>query len=75
MSRIEYRENSNACPIVKMYTRKNFAPMLRLFQKIEMEVHHLDRNQFGPFRYVVPNSLVRFGENRWGWYLIAKCQK
>lgn len=75
ISRIEHRENSDACPRVRVYSRRQFRRMLRKFQNVEMTCRHLDPSQFGIAQPLVSNSLAGRLESRLGWYLIAKCTK
>jgi len=77
LSRIEYRENSDACPLVRLYSRRTLRSLLHGFRRVEIECIHLDRGHFARFaRFVSPERLRRFAANGWlGWYLIAKCVK
>lgn len=75
LSRIEYRENSDACPLVKMVSRADMKELTRAFSRCSFECHHLEKSHFGPFRYIVPRFLLSLLERRFGWYLIAKCEK
>ncbi|MBX7221044.1 MAG: class I SAM-dependent methyltransferase [Blastocatellia bacterium] len=75
LSRIEYREQSDACPLVKLYSRKQFATLLRDFSSVSIECNHLDPTHFGFLHSLISPDLVRRLEPRYGWYLTAKCVK
>ncbi len=75
LSRIEYRENSDARPLVKLYSRKEFQNLLHKFSQIEIDCFHLDKTHFSFLQGFVPNSLIKKWENKYGWYLVAKARK
>ncbi len=77
LSKIEQREHSNACPLVKLYSRRSLRRLLQEFREVQIDCEHLKHSDFGAMRRVVPRSLVRaLGRRRLlGWYLIAKCLK
>lgn len=75
LAKIEHRENSDACPLVKIYSRRMFKKMLQRFKEIRIECVHFGRTHFGLFNKFIPKwILVRF-KNHLGWYLVAKCRK
>jgi len=74
-SRIEYRSHSDACPIVKVYSRRKLRRMLREFTATELDCRHLATSHFGNLAPFVSEESARKLENRYGWYLIAKCTK
>lgn len=75
LSRIEVREHSDACPLVKTYSRRSLRQLVRHFHAVQIECAHLEQSHFGTFRRLVPRQIVRWLERRrrMGWYLIAKC--
>ncbi len=75
LSRVEYRSHSNACPLVKLYSRRSLRCLLRSFREIRIECRHLDRAHFGKLGWLIPRGVVSRLERRGilGWYLIAKC--
>jgi ubiquinone/menaquinone biosynthesis C-methylase UbiE len=77
LSRIEVRRHSDACPLVKVYSRRSLRRLVRQFHSVRVECAHLERSHFGAFRRLVPEGAVRWLERRqrMGWYLIAKCTK
>jgi ubiquinone/menaquinone biosynthesis C-methylase UbiE len=75
LSRIEYREQSDACPLVKAYSKQSLGHMLRAFAFTRFEIRHLTRNEFSIFRQFVPPSFPARLEKTLGWFLIAKCLK
>jgi ubiquinone/menaquinone biosynthesis C-methylase UbiE len=75
LSRIEHRKNSDACPLVRLYSRKKLLAMLREFSDVRIECVHLKRSHFGPFKKLVTSHGLHKLKNRLGWYLIAKCIK
>lgn len=75
MSRIEYRENSDACPLVKVYSQTKVRNMLHKFNSIHIDRRHLELTHFGKLRKFIPSRLIEKLEHKLGWYLIAKCSK
>lgn len=75
LSRIEYRENSDACPLVILSSRSEYLKRFSSFSEVSIECHHLHAQDFGPFKKIIPKSWVRKLENKLGWYLVAKCTK
>jgi len=77
LSRIEVRQHSDACPLVKVYSRRSLRRVLRRFSAVQIECAHLGRSHFGTLGRLVPDGIVRWLERRqrMGWYLIAKCTK
>ena len=75
LSRIEYRQHSEACPLVRLYSRCSLRRLLRDFSQVRIECRHLERAHFGPLGRLLPVSFVRRREKQLGWYLIAKCVK
>jgi len=75
VSRIEHRENSDAQPLVKVYSRRSLGRMLRQFSSVKFEIRHLRAGEFSYFRRLIPLSLIPRLETRLGWFLVAKCVK
>jgi ubiquinone/menaquinone biosynthesis C-methylase UbiE len=75
MSRIEYRESSDACPLVKVYGRREMNRMLKAFSSVQFEIRQLTHDDFGRFKRFVPRWLPAKLEPIIGWYLVAKCVK
>lgn len=75
LSRIEHREYSDACPLVKLYSRRKLKKMLRKFKDVRVQCFHLKRGYFGFFKRFVPDNIIPKIENILGWYLVAKCTK
>jgi len=77
LSKIEHREHSNACPLVKLYSRRSLRRLLQGFREVQIECRHLKHSDFGAWRRLVPPALARELDRRGllGWYLIAKCTK
>jgi ubiquinone/menaquinone biosynthesis C-methylase UbiE len=77
LSRIEYRQHSNACPVVKLYSRRSLRRLVRNFREVQIECRHLGRSHFGTLGSLIPRDLVTRLEHRGklGWFLIAKCTK
>lgn len=70
LSRIETRENSEACPLVKLYSRRQVRTLLRGFDEVRVCSRH-----FGPS---TPASLRRATDavaKLAGWYLIAEATR
>ncbi len=77
LSRIEYRQHSDACPLVKLYSRRSLRHLLRAFRNVRIDCTHLERPHFGTLGRWLPEALIRYCKRRGrlGWYLIAKCTK
>ncbi len=77
LSRIEVRQHSDACPLVKMYSRRSLRRLLRRFRAVKIECAYLDQSHFGTLGRLVPRGIVGWLQRRqrMGWYLIAKCAK
>ncbi len=75
LSRIEYREHSEACPLVKIYSRKTMMKLFPKFREVKLTCHHLEASHFGPFKKIIPQSWVKSLEPKLGWYLMAECIK
>jgi len=78
MSRIEYRRNSDAVPLVKVYSRRQAAELFRGFAEVRVEIEHFRFDQTGRFGQM----LKPFLENHegWlahhvGWYVIVRARK
>lgn len=77
LSRIEHRQHSDACPLVKVYSRRSLRHLLRAFREVRIECAHLDRSHFGILGRCLPRGFVHRLERgeKLGWFLIAKCIK
>jgi ubiquinone/menaquinone biosynthesis C-methylase UbiE len=77
LSRVEVRQHSDACPLVKVYSRRSLGRLLGQFHSVRIECVHLECSHFGVFGRLVPERVVRWLDRRqlMGWYLIAKCTK
>lgn len=84
MSEIESRSgNSDAMPLVKVYSRNEVHKMFREFRKIRLQTCHLEYSHFIPIRRVIsmlPSSWQRreFVERfarYFGWFLIVEGEK
>jgi ubiquinone/menaquinone biosynthesis C-methylase UbiE len=75
LSRIEVRQHSDACPLVKVYTRRSLRRMLDRFAEVRIACVQLSRSDFGLFRRLVPARLVALPalQRRFGWHLVATC--
>jgi SAM-dependent methyltransferase len=74
LSRIEYRQNSEACPLVKLYSRRSLRRLFVFagFRDVEVSCHQLHRTHFGGMQRWVPERAVGRLEDRLGWYLVVK---
>jgi ubiquinone/menaquinone biosynthesis C-methylase UbiE len=77
LSRIEVRRHSDACPLVKIYSRRSLRRLLRQFSTVQIESAHFGRSHFGTLGRLLPDGIVGWlgRRQRMGWYLIAKCGK
>jgi ubiquinone/menaquinone biosynthesis C-methylase UbiE len=74
LSEIEVRRNSDACPLVKVYSRRELSKMMAAYREVRTEVHHLDPAR-GPWPTFATPGLVRRLESYIGWYVIAFATK
>lgn len=77
LSRIEHREHSNVCPLVKLYSRRSLRCLLCDFKEVRIQCAYLERSHFGIFGRYLPTALLRRWEHsgQFGWYLIAECTR
>lgn len=75
LSRIEHREHSDACPLVRVYSRASLRRALKEFNDVTIECVHIWTSHFGPFGRFLKNTTVSNLEKTLGWYLIGKCKK
>lgn len=75
LSRIEYREHSDACPLVKLYSHGDLKKLLNKFDDVQIQCVHINRSHFGILKSLISNKFVQKYERKLGWYLIAKCTK
>jgi len=77
LSRIEVRQHSDACPLVKLYSRRSLRRLLSCFPEVGIECHHLELAHFGTLGRLIPQGVVELLERHHilGWILIAKCTK
>lgn len=76
LSGIERRENSDAVPLVKVYSRRSARRLFSNFEDVRIETHHFDLEQAGRIGRFVKSI---FGQPRsWqalGWYLVIRARK
>jgi len=75
LSRIEYREHSEACPLVKLYTESSMRTLLKDFSHIDISIHHIEKNHFGVIKSIISDDIAKKFENKLGWYVMAECTK
>lgn len=75
LASIEYQENSDACPLVKMYNKKELKSMSRIFSSVDLTIDHLERPHFMRLSPFVNRWIIEKMRHHFGWYLIAKCRK
>jgi SAM-dependent methyltransferase len=78
ISRIERRENSDAVPLVKVYSRRSAKRLFRGFRSVETVVQHFDFNHAGRPGLMARKLLIRWEPEiarRFGWYLIIRARK
>ncbi len=76
MARIEqHGSDLEACPLVKVYSRRGMRKMMAAFSHVDLEVHHLEPMDFGVLEKLISTNSSRRLEGRLGWYLTAKCIK
>ncbi|MGH9365772.1 MAG: class I SAM-dependent methyltransferase [Thermoanaerobaculia bacterium] len=75
LSRIERRENSDAVPLVKVYSRRSVRRLFRRFNAVGLSVHHFDFDHAGRLGRFARRFFARH-EARiagwFGWYVIAR---
>jgi hypothetical protein len=70
LSRIEAREHSDACPLVKLYSRRQARTLFRDFRPVRVRTRH-----FGP---AVPERFRPLAERAAalaGWYVIVEASR
>lgn len=78
LSRIERRENSDAVPLVKVYSRHSARRLFRRFDRVDLSVQHLDLERAGRPGRIARRFLARHEARlaSWfGWYLIVRARK
>lgn len=82
LSRIEYRADAHAMPLVKVYSRAQARTLCRNFAGVAVEVAHLTHLNHHPFRgafadrYLrVPTRLLHSAGRLVGWYVIVTAKK
>lgn len=70
LSRIETRENSDACPLVKLYSRRQARRLFAEFGHVQVRCRHLGVELPGPLRGF-SNALARLA----GWYLVVEARR
>ena len=75
LSQIEHRVNSDARPLVKVYSRRQLRRLFGDFHAVEISCHHLEREHFSAIGHALTPRLVRTLEPQLGWYLVVKAQK
>lgn len=76
MSTVEYgADGINIKPLVKTYSKNQLRCMLADFRKVEFKITHFRREHF-PYLYrLIPQSLEKYFEPIFGWYIIAYATK
>jgi hypothetical protein len=75
MSRyVEYSE-TGARPLVKAYTRAEARRLFSQFDKCEIQVRQLTREEFGPPGRLLPERLLQWLGENFGWNLIITAVK
>jgi SAM-dependent methyltransferase len=75
LSRIEYREHSDVCPLVGVYSRARLGRASQEFNDVVIECVHLWRAHFESFKYLLENTTIPKLEKRLDRYSLAKCKK
>ncbi len=76
VAQIEHRENSDAVPLVKVYSRRRARSLFSAFDDVSITVKHFGLRSFGPSP--IRRLLDRYAEalgDRFGWYLIVRARK
>lgn len=71
ISRIEY-PNDNANLVIRLYKKKQFEGMFRLFRAIRSDIDHLIKEDIALFGKYVPKILLNILKNKFGWYIIVE---
>jgi ubiquinone/menaquinone biosynthesis C-methylase UbiE len=79
LSEIEYRSDSaSACPLVKVYSRRDAGRMFGAFAAVEMTTHHVEASHFhrlGGLLRRVDRTVLERRLARGGWYLVVRATK
>lgn len=75
LSEVEYREHSDARPLVTTYTRRGVRRLFRAFREVDIGTHHLERGHFSLLGHWLNDSTVQSLERHLGWYLVVRTVK
>ena len=82
LSKIEMRENSDAVPLINLYTKRSTRKLFREFTKIEIIIQHVSEEHiwlpplpFGLHRTVSAFLMNPKRASQRGWYIICKLTK
>lgn len=71
ISRIEY-PNDNPYLVIRLYKKKEFEGMFRLFRVIESDIDHLIKEDIALFGKYIPIFLLKLLRKKFGWYIIVE---
>jgi SAM-dependent methyltransferase len=75
MSRwVEYSEHGGR-PLVKVYSQREARDLFSRFSQIKIQIEQLTRSDLRFLGRIIPDSLLNFLQNRWGWNLIVTATK
>lgn len=84
MSEIEQRsENSNALPLVRVYSRRQARKLFRSFRRTEIQTCHLEYSHFGPAGVAMRTLPFSWQRREWieglarycGWFVMVEAEK
>jgi SAM-dependent methyltransferase len=75
LAQVEYREHSDARPLVKTYTRAGVRRLFRAFREVSVTAHHLEREHFSFLGRGLTEAALRRLASRLGWYLVVRATK
>ncbi len=64
LSRIEHREHSDACPLVKLYSKRHLQKILSQFSSAQIDCFHIRPGYFGMFRRFLTDAFMQRLETR-----------
>ena len=76
-----HSEEFNDCPLTKAYSRKECSKMFSNFSDVSFECFKIDeyvfinKKLFSPLSFLLPKTIHRWLENKWGWNIIIKATK
>ena len=75
LAEVEYREHSDAMPLVRTYTRRRARRLFGAFTQVDIVTHHLEPSHFLFLGRWLNDDAIRRLEPHLGWYLVVRAVK